>query len=561
MDNIEQIRDEISKRKSQNKPYNGYKLRLGALLIQKEKNYEEALQLWHEVAQSNTENGGYASYNLLAMYCGAFAESHEIERVRAMLFREFGISSTSSDMNSKDFVKLLEKLASYKDGWSMIILGTLYCGSYHPFIKQTFGEEAFSPNKNVKAGHKLIDEGIKIAQGNSYELKYHDYSIIVDAYRAPVDAAPLADIGRLELAKEYSAKARDAVQKDEANRIELINSWNNRIETFEKQIASQKSAMGATERILIVRDEPRFNELIEKAQTLIEKHAPVNSDDDVLKVEEAIKYIEEALTLSVSEERRMHCQTALKEYKGALTAGKDKLKYRKAGAAYQEMVDKIEERLPELRESDNQQQNNKSSKKIVGALIILAVIGALGFFYHATFGLPFLNREYATSPEDVVQTASQETQPMANPAEEFIGQFVGERTPQYIVSAHEVIFLDGIDKPIIAIYYAPTGEHAWGRPSELYLYFEGSYIMVRQFYGFLRFYRNSSGDIVMSSSNPDPGAGIFVYDVEFDGLRLWLNRRGSMDDHYSPPIVSGMTGEWTQIIPYIGEYLDGWMNQ
>lgn len=69
----------------------------------------------------------------------------------------------------------------------------------------------------------------------------------------------------------------------------------------------------------------KFQDLITKAQDLITGHFPARDDNDIMRGEEAIRYIEEALRLNISAEERANGTNYLASIKQVVEAAKGRL--------------------------------------------------------------------------------------------------------------------------------------------------------------------------------------------------------------------------------------------
>jgi hypothetical protein len=90
--------------------------------------------------------------------------------------------------NGKSFGEWLVKLADKKDGWGMMLLGTILCGAKHRLWMASF-ESGELPmfGTDLEEGLKLIAGGVDALSNDTNKmLDFHDCSAISEAYQLSV---------------------------------------------------------------------------------------------------------------------------------------------------------------------------------------------------------------------------------------------------------------------------------------------------------------------------------------------------------------------------------------
>ena len=160
--------------------------------------------------------------------------NHDVKSARA-LTSCYSRPDYNPDLQS--FVKWLKVLAyQQKDGWGMMILGMLYCGTDHTMWYNTFSAEEISIHRNEDEGLKLMEEGVRLMEGGLCDRKidYRDYSQIGQTYKNRFDRrkSSMIDLLRdlmytkksLEITPDDEYESKKLTEKTIYHQTEHINA-------------------------------------------------------------------------------------------------------------------------------------------------------------------------------------------------------------------------------------------------------------------------------------------------------------------------------------------------
>ncbi|MCL2603298.1 MAG: hypothetical protein FWD90_02335 [Defluviitaleaceae bacterium] len=177
--------------------------------LMSQKKTDEAVTWWEKAAEAGRAGG---AYNLARHYSGL-------------------------DTGKGDAIRMqewLNRLAyAHNDGWGMIQLGIIMCGGTHQIWKKTIPSDAFTVQRNIEEGLRLIIQGVKRAEATTKDLTLYDYDAAAEVVRAY--SGPLG-IEVLKLALAFKTKARGLIPPGYTAMSEAAS---NVISDLQKEIAHQ----------------------------------------------------------------------------------------------------------------------------------------------------------------------------------------------------------------------------------------------------------------------------------------------------------------------------------
>ncbi|MCL2499612.1 MAG: hypothetical protein FWE90_04655 [Defluviitaleaceae bacterium] len=181
--------------------------------LMSQKKTDEAVTWWEKAAEAGRAGG---AYNLARYYSGL-------------------------DTGKGDALKLqewLNRLAyAHNDGWGMIQLGIILCGGTHQIWKKTIPHDAFTVQRNIEEGLRLITQGVKRAEATTKDLTLYDYDAAAEVVRAY--SGPLG-IEVLKLALAYKTKARGLIPP---GYTAMSDAASNVISQLQREIAHQPATV------------------------------------------------------------------------------------------------------------------------------------------------------------------------------------------------------------------------------------------------------------------------------------------------------------------------------
>jgi len=109
-------------------------------------------------------------------------------------------------------------------------------------------------------------------------------------------------------------------EEEEARLAKRRNEWHTKEHKRAKEEYSSREIKNSV---------TSFEDLIGKSFSILQRHAPVQSMNDVNKLEEAVEYVKQAERLRLSNEQRAKCREILVVYQDTINAGRAKLTYKK----------------------------------------------------------------------------------------------------------------------------------------------------------------------------------------------------------------------------------------